>query len=259
VREPRRVSQALGFPLLASIPALQRGPWKGRQQVVHHLLRYPRSAFAEAFRALYSTCRRFNGGRRKQAILVGSALPREGKTTIAIGLAVAATLDGARTALVDLNLGTGSVQAALRLRGTTKTLDEFLPGGCSIHDVLEAAPQVPRLDVLATSTERADRVLNADHLERLINALKLKYDVVVVDAPPVLVVDDAVRVASLVDGVILVAALNRTKEGALQLAAERLHLAGAPVIGLVFKAIDPSLQVSDAFRWLRTNREEIAA
>jgi polysaccharide biosynthesis transport protein len=244
VREPRRVAQLLGLPLLASIPALPRGFLRGRPRAVHQLLRYPRSAFAEAFRVLYSACRRFSGGSRKQAILVGSALPKEGKTTTAIGLAVAAALDGAKTALVDLDLRAGRVQAALQLRGAGRTLDEYLQGDCSLHDILEAAPQVPRLDVLATSSDRADvdRVLNTDELERLMDALKLKYDVVVVDAPPVLVVEDAVRIAGLVDGVILVAALNRSKEGALQHAVERLHLAGAPLIGLTLSEVDLSIQ-----------------
>jgi polysaccharide biosynthesis transport protein len=255
VREPRRISQLLGLPLLASIPALPRGFLRGRPQAVHQLLRYPRSAFAEAFRALYSACRRFSGGSRKQAILVGSALPKEGKTTTAIGLAVAATLDGARTALVDLDLRAGRVQAALQLRGVGRTLDDYLQGDCSIHDILEAAPQVPRLDVLATSMDRTDvdRVLNTDELERLINALKLKYDVVVVDAPPVLLVEDAVRIAGLVDGVVLVAALNRTKEGALLHAAERLHLAGAPLIGLTLSEVDLSVQENPSFTGSQPN------
>ncbi|NGO53172.1 GumC family protein [Allomesorhizobium camelthorni] len=255
VREPRRVSQLLGLPLLASIPALPRGFLRGRPQAVHQLLRYPRSTFAEAFRALYSACRRFSGGSRKQAILVGSALPKEGKTTTAIGLAVAAALDGARTALVDLDLRAGRVQAALQLRGAGRTLDEYLQGDCSIHDILESAPQVPRLDVLATSMDRTDvdRVLNTDELERLINALKLKYDVVIVNAPPVLVVEDAVRIAGLVDGVVLVAALNRTKEGALQHAAERLHLAGAPLIGVTLSEVDLSFQENPAYAGSQSN------
>lgn len=259
VREPRRAAQLLGFPLLASIPALPGGFWKSQQQAVHHLLRYPRAAFFEAFRGLYSACRRFNGGRRKQAILVASALPKEGKTTTAIGLAVAAALDGAKTALVDLDFRAGRVHAALQLSGAAGTLDEYLQGGCSIHDVLEAAPHVPRLDVLATSANCADedRVLSSDELERLISALKLKYEVVVVDASPVLVVEDAVRIAGLVDGVILVAALNRTTEGSLQLAAERLQLAGTPLMGLVFNTMGSSFQVRGAFQRMRTNRKEI--
>lgn len=255
VREPRRVSQLLGLPLLASIPALPRGFLRGRPQAVHQLLRYPRSAFAEAFRALYSACRRLSGGSRKQAILVGSALPKEGKTTTAIGLAVAAALDGARTALVDLDLRAGRVQAALQLRGVGRTLDEYLQGDCNIHDILEAAPQVPRLDVLATSMDRTDvdRVLNTDELERLMKALKLKYDVVVVNAPPVLVVEDALRIAGLVDGVVLVAALNRTKEGALQHAAERFHLAGAPLIGLTLSDVDLSFQANPSYAGPQSN------
>lgn len=244
VREPRRVSQLLGLPLLASIPGLPKGFWKGRPQAVQHLLQHPRSAFAEAFRALYSASRHVNGGGRKQAILVSSALPNEGKTTTAIGLAVAAALDGARTALVDLDLRTGRVKAALQLHGAARTLDEYLKRDCSLYDVLEAAPQVLRLDVLATSEDQAnaDRVLNTDDLGTLLSTLKLKYDVVVVDAPPVLVVQDALRVAGLVDGVILVVALNRTKEGLLQLAAERLHMAGAPLMGLALCEGDLSFQ-----------------
>jgi capsular exopolysaccharide synthesis family protein len=260
VREPRRVSRLLGLPLLASVPSLPVGFWKGRQQAVTHLLQYPRGAFFEAFRGLYNSCRRFNGGRRKQAILITSALPKEGKTTTAVGLAVAAALDGAKTVLVDLDFRTGQVQSALQLSGAARTLDEYLQGDCGIHDVLEAAPQVPRLDVLATSTNRADdhRILNTDELDRLISALKLKYDVVVVDASPVLVVEDAVRIAGLVDGVVLVVALNRTTEESLQLAAERLHLAGTPLMGLVFNTMGSHFQVMGAFRGTRTHRNESA-
>jgi capsular exopolysaccharide synthesis family protein len=259
VREPQRASQLVGLPLLASIPALPRRFFRRRPQAVQHLLRNPRSAFAEGFRRLYTACRRFHPGRGKQAILVCSAMPKEGKTTTAIGLAVAAALDGARTALVDLDFRTGRVHTALQLRGEARTLDEYLRGDCSIHEVLEAAPQVPQMDVLATTADRggADRILTTDELDKLMKALMLRYDVVVIDAPPILVVEDAVRVASLVDAVVLVVAWNRTTEGGLQLAAERLHLAGAPLIGLALSEVDLSLQANSTFFGSHTNRKEI--
>jgi uncharacterized protein involved in exopolysaccharide biosynthesis/Mrp family chromosome partitioning ATPase len=258
VRDPRRASQLLGLPLLASIPALPGGFWKGRQQAVDHLLRYPRAAFFQAFHGLYSACRRFNGGRRQQAILVTSALAKEGKTTTAIGLAVAAAMDGAKTVLVDLDSRAGRVQSALKLSGAARTLDEYLQGDCSIHDVLEAAPHRPRLDVLATAAERTgeDRVLKTEELDRLTKALKLKYEVVIVNAPPALVVEDAVRLAGLVDGVVLVAALNRTTDESLQLAADRLQLGGTPLMGLVFNSMGSSFQVRGRFGRTRSIRAE---
>ncbi|TPJ02000.1 hypothetical protein FJ428_20065 [Mesorhizobium sp. B2-8-1] len=259
IRESQRVSKLIRAPLLASIPQLPKKFLQRATPPLETLLSQPRSAFSDAFRSLYMACTRMNGGRSKQVILVSSGLPQEGKTTTAMGLAVAAGMDGALTALIDLDLRTRSIHSAMQFGPADKTLNDYLHGGCTLAEIVQTLPEVPRLDVLAPSADdqTLPEFLNSSQFAKLLEAFRLEYDVVIIDAPPVLVVEDAIRIAASVDTVVVVAACDNTTQEALSQVVERLRFAGGPSIGWVFNRVDPFRQARGALRKAYLKRQQI--
>lgn len=189
-------------------------------------------------------------------VMVTSSLPMEGKTTTAAGLAIASASAGVRTVLVDLDLRTSSLHAAMRLEGDAASLEHYLGGTCALADVLQGVRDVPHLDVATSAAHGADAsaVPDASRLAEFLAALRSDYDMVVIDAPPLLVVEDAASLANLVDAVVLVVGWGRITEDALGEAGDRLRLAEAPLIGVVLNRVDPSVQGDSAYRASRTYR-----
>ncbi|PWJ86788.1 capsular exopolysaccharide synthesis family protein [Mesorhizobium loti] len=259
VRDSRRVSKLIRVPLLASIPLLPRKFLRPALPPLETLLSKPRSAFSDAFRSLYSACTRMNGGRVKHVVLVTSGLPQEGKTTTAMGLAMAAGMDGALTALIDLDLRTRHLHTSMGLGSASKTLDDYLRGDCGLAEIVQTLPEIPQLDVMAprTDDQTSPEFLNSSQLAKLLEAFRLEYDVVIIDAPPMLVLEDAVRIAASVDTVVVVAACDSTTQEALSQVVERLRFTGGPSIGWVFNRVDPFQQAHGAFRKAYLRRQQI--
>ncbi|MGN6468283.1 MAG: GumC family protein [Rhizobiaceae bacterium] len=259
VRDPRRVSKLLHAPMLASIPQLPRKFLRRAPPVLDTLLAEPWSALSDGFRSLYNSCARMNAGRGKHLILVSSGLPREGKTTTAIGLAVAAAMDGALTALIDLDLRTRSLHNSMGLGPAHRNLNDYLRGECDLGEIVLTVPEVPQLDVLAPLADdgTSPEFLNSGQLSKLLQAFRLKYDVVIIDTPPVLVVQDAIRIAELVDTVVLVVACASTTQEVISQASERLRFAGGPSIGWVFNRANPLQQAYGALRKAYRMRQQI--
>ncbi|WP_281040303.1 polysaccharide biosynthesis tyrosine autokinase [Mesorhizobium sp. M7D.F.Ca.US.004.03.1.1] len=259
VRDSRRVSKLIRVPLLASIPLLPRKFLRPALPPLETLLSKPRSAFSDAFRSLYSACTRMNGGRVKHVVLVTSGLPQEGKTTTAMGLAMAAGMDGALTALIDLDLRTRHLHTSMGLGSASKTLDDYLRGDCGLAEIVQTLPEIPQLDVMAprADDQTSPEFLNSSQLAKLLEAFRLEYDVVIIDAPPMLVLEDAVRIAASVDTVVVVAACDSTTQEALSQVVERLRFTGGPSIGWVFNRVDPFQQAHGAFRKAYLRRQQI--
>jgi succinoglycan biosynthesis transport protein ExoP len=259
IRDLRRASKLIRAPLLASIPRLPRKFMRPALPPLETLLSKPRSAFSDAFRSLYSACTRMNGGRGKHVVLITSGLPQEGKTTTAMGLAMAAGMDGALTALIDLDLRTRNLHTSMGLGSASKTLDDYLHGDCGLAEIVQTLPEIPQLDVLAPAADdqTSPEFLNSSQLAKLLEAFRLEYDVVIIDAPPMLVLEDAVRIAASVDTVVVVAACDSTTQEALSQVVERLRFTGGPSIGWVFNRVDPFQQAHGAFRKAYLRRQQI--
>ncbi|MCA0049713.1 polysaccharide biosynthesis tyrosine autokinase [Mesorhizobium sp. B283B1A] len=259
IRDLRRASKLIRAPLLASIPRLPQKFLRPALPPLETLLSRPRSAFSDAFRSLYNACTRMNGGRSKHVVLVSSGLPQEGKTTTAMGLAMAAGMDGALTALIDLDLRTRSLHTAMELGSASRTLGDYLQGDCALAEIVQTLPDIPQLDVLAPSADdqTLPEFLNSGQLTKLLEAFRLEYDVVIIDAPPVLVVEDAIRIAASVDTIVVVAAFDSTTQEALSQVVERLRFAGGPSIGWVFNRVDPFQQARGALRKAYMRRQQI--
>lgn len=235
---PEDVRQWLGLNTLASIPEVQEVDGRYASGIlVDEVVREPAGRGAEAFRQLRANLL-YQNGSGAQVVAVGSALGNEGKTTTAIGLARIAAMSGDRVVLVDCDIRGGDVQHRLQspMRGG---LLDLVRGACKIEDVvmndeLTNAHYIP----LGNHTFEEHDMFGTAEAASVIEELRQRYDLVVLDMPPAVPVSELQIIAQLADVCLLVVRWRKTTREATQLAFAALEAAGVGVVGAVLNRID---------------------
>lgn len=239
IRDSGQIRRILRTPNLASVPTIAAKDAKQDLNIPEYLMRRPQSAFAEAMRSIYVACRIPGTDRLHKVIAFTSCLPGEGTTTCALGLALGALSDGQRTLLVDLDLHHSDVAKAFKLQVNELSLDRYLQGECSVSEVLHKVPNWHGLDIIGPShrPKAPGSLLNSSRFRELFQAVRPHYDIIIVDTPPILSVEDANWVSPLADAVILVVSWGSTTEEVLATAATRLRMTQAPLLGSILNRI----------------------
>ena len=216
--EPAAFAETFGLPLLGVAPRLRTG-------APLEALDNPRSGFAEAFLVIEANLELAAAQGVARSIAVVSTRPGEGKTITAIALA--RTLARARrtVVLIDANLRSPSLHAALGL-ANGRGVGELLAGQADLDPVLQATG-IERLSAItagAGAPNPAD-LLIGDELARAVRTLHGRFDHVIVDCPAVANLADAALVASAVEGVVYVVGTRSAPAGQVRAAIGRLDRA----------------------------------
>jgi polysaccharide biosynthesis transport protein len=197
----------------------------------------PHAASSEAVRRLRTNLQFINVSKRSKAIVITSSLPGEGKSTIAMNLAVSLADSGVRTILIDANLRRPAldeymgIESGLGLTnvliGQARIQDVIQPFGNSTLDLLPAG-QVP---------PNPSELLGSAAMDRLLKELLASYDMVLLDSPPVLPVTDAAVLSKMADGALLILGADRVRRPQLYAALESLETAGAHLFGLIINKV----------------------
>jgi len=208
------------------------------------------SVFAEALRlswanielAIETNATPLSGGMRSGVALgITSAATGEGKSTHALALARTAALAGEKAILVD---------ADLRRCGTSRilgqnprfTLDDFLRGGCTASEVICVEESSLLNLVLSKPRQFLWATQDLARFADLISHLKLQFDRVIVDMPPILGLAETIRLTSLVDGIVLIIRWGRTERQIVQYALDALGAIGISAAGVILNDIDVRAQ-----------------
>ncbi|MCR2814120.1 polysaccharide biosynthesis tyrosine autokinase [Microbacterium sp. zg.Y1090] len=191
------------------------------------------SAAAESVRGIAAGLRFANIDGDAKVILITSAVSGEGKSSIALATALILAEQGQRTLLIDADLRRGSIATLTGLEGGVGVTTVLL--GDATED--EALHQwgSPSLRIMTSGTipPNPGQLLASDHLRDLISAARERFDVVIVDSPPVLAVSDPMWLAPIVDGIVVIARYRYTKRDELVRALGELESTRARVFGLV--------------------------
>ena len=261
VRSEREVEEALGLPLLGRIPKPDRRLTKAGSIV---MLAEPRSIGAEPIRKLRTNIEFMNLERNARTIMVTSSVQREGKSTTIANLGVALARAGRRVVLVDLDLRRPFLNRFLMVPAAPGITDVVL-GWLELADALRAVP-IPAaqaragrrgdlrvaVPVTANSTNghgSVDGVLNVlpagtlppnagefvgtEPVGKIIEALGKKFDYVLIDAPPLLAVGDALALSAAADAMFVLVRLNVVHRGMLKELARLLEGCPAEKLGYV--------------------------
>ena len=197
----------------------------------------PLAAPSEAVRRLRTNLQFIDIANRQRSIVISSSIPGEGKSTIAINLAVSLADAGARVILVDADLRRPSIAEYLGIEGGVG-LTTVLIGRAEVEDVVQPLGKtsldlLPAGQIPPNPSELLGSVAMADLLERLSES----YDMVLLDSPPLLPVTDAVVLSNLAGGALVVAGVDRIHRPQLQQSLESLETAGAHLFGIVMNKI----------------------
>jgi succinoglycan biosynthesis transport protein ExoP len=259
VKTPDDIETLVHLPSLAVVPALSSSNGKrhgrlskilrapavasreGRAELISHNM--PQSQMSEAFRALRTSLLLSQADHPPQVILMTSSLPREGKTTAAVNLAVTLAQLGDKTLLVDADLRKPGINRALSLvDGKHAGLSSYLAGVSSLDLITVPHPAISNLDAIPTGPippNPAD-LLSSRRLTELIAELRNRYKFVVFDSPPIMAATDAVILSVLVDGVLMVVRSGETPKEAFTRTRDLLIGVKAHMLGVVLNAVDSS-------------------
>jgi succinoglycan biosynthesis transport protein ExoP len=200
----------------------------------------PRSPRAEAFRQLRTNLQFVDVDQPHKVILVTSSLPGEGKTTSLCNLAIATAAADARVLVVEADLRRPRVVELFGLDGSAG-LTNILTGRAGFEDVVQPWAGGP-LDVLASGPlpPNPSELLASRQMGTLLSELRGRYDLVLVDSPPLLPVTDAAAVAPATDGALLVCRFKHTTREQVGRAVEALAAVSAPVLGSVLTMVPSS-------------------
>lgn len=236
IRYPEEVVRSLGTPYLGLVPTAH---WKKAEDSSYWIGNVEAtSGFAEAYRNVRSSLLLNPSGKPFKTLAVTSAVPKEGKTTTSANLATSFAQTGHRVLLVDADLHRGEIHRIFGLQAG-RGLAEILVGHSSIDQVLQHTA-VEGLDIIGTGAfpdNPAELFLRREMREFLAEASE-KYDLVILDAPPVLAVSESAVIASQMDGTLLVVWSGRTSRKLLHAAVRQLLSRGANLMGCVLNNLD---------------------
>jgi capsular exopolysaccharide synthesis family protein len=227
----------IGVPTIGAIPRMRLGRGSNPMYGLATLM-YPRGAAAESFRTLRTNVDFANVDNPIRMILVTSSVPNEGKTTTAANLAVAIAQTGSNTILLDADLRRPGVHHIFALPNDEGLTSALRPDGAPFQQIAKFTEQSNlRIITAGPLPPNPVEMLASRRMAGLLEALKERVDVVVIDSPPIQGFSDAAILSTLVDGTILVVSAGRTRRDVVRGAARTLAARGGRTLGVVLNRV----------------------
>ncbi|MBN2411866.1 polysaccharide biosynthesis tyrosine autokinase [candidate division KSB1 bacterium] len=247
--------ERLQLPLMATIPFIKPEQSNGvmekirpaedpeaqdiNERLITHLK--PKSPISEAYRTLRTNITFTAPDNPKQVIMVTSSGPKEGKSTSISNLAITFSHMGTKTLLIDSDLRRPMLH---KLFGMEKQsgLTNILVGKDTLNTAVKHVKSLPNLDILTCGIlpPNPAELLGSQQMQNLLLETKEKYEIVLIDTPPIIAVTDSSVLSTMVDGVILVVRSGKSKSEAVIHALEQLNRVEAPILGVILNGIQAS-------------------
>ncbi len=200
---------------------------------------HPQSNAAEGFRTIRATISLTHKPDKFRILAISSTIPSEGKSLVASNLAIVTAQTGLKTLLVDADLRRPSVHKAYQLHSPTG-LSSYLTDEVQNVDELIHSTDVPNLDVVCCGAvpSTPSELIGSKRMMQFLQAIRSRYDRVLLDCPPISAVSDPLIISAMSDGVVFVTKFNKIRREHARKSVQRLHNAGIHVVGVVLNDID---------------------
>jgi capsular exopolysaccharide synthesis family protein len=244
-----RALAPFGVPVLGQLPLLSADSRLGagnaraqrRQRDLYAHL-FPQSLMAERCRGIRTSIAFVQGNEPAKAIMITSPSSSEGKSSTAMNLALSFCQAGKKVLIVDGDMRRPRVHQIFDFDGDTAGLAAVLVGERALDDAivrgLEGAPENLAVLPCGKLPDNPAELLDSAPLRRLLADLRERFDIVILDSPPVLPVADPLILAGKVDGVVVVTRCDQTTRGELQRALSQLAQGDANMLGVVLNEVD---------------------
>lgn len=218
----------------------------------------PKSMIAESLRSLRTNIQFKEGLEQLKTLVVTSTSPKEGKTMVALNLAISLSQAGLKTLLVSADLRKPMISRILGLeikpgltdlllgnypwRDTVKTITDIIMGKITLDEVMRT-PGLDNLHIITCGTipPNPAELIESGRLKSFIEEAKQEYDSVIFDAPPILSAADAAILGTKADGVLLVYRLGAVSRGLLKRSANQLKQVRCRIVGIVLNGMRPEI------------------
>jgi capsular exopolysaccharide synthesis family protein len=239
-----QIEQALHLPVLAMVPQVSKRECRIDGRVVpipDYIFKKSLSHFSESIRSIHLGTQMSDPDQPPQLILVTSAVPSEGKTTIALCLAYSAAASNQRVLLMECDLRHPSISGHLNL-DPGPGLTNLMVGTAELEQTLRRGP-LPSLTILPAgpSTPYPAEMLTSERFKQTLHTLRGHYDVIYIDAPPLVPVIDSALLSRLVDKLVFVVQWRKTPRYAVRRALQTIDSATEKVAGVALSRTDLSL------------------
>jgi polysaccharide biosynthesis transport protein len=235
-RTAEQLEQATGITVMGQLPRI---PARTRKSVIEYLIDKPTSAAAEAVRNLRTSVVLSNIDRPPQVILCSSSLSGEGKTTTAIALAQNFAGLGKSVLLIEGDIRRPVFSEYFNL-ADPRGLLAALAGDARFEEVVQPLETIGA-DILpgGNSHINAADIYSSDQFAVFMRDMRSRYDIVIIDTPPVLLVPDARIIAQIADAILFTVRWDKTSRAQVREAVRQFEIAGHSISGLVLGQIDP--------------------
>lgn len=192
----------------------------------------PKSPISEVFRLLRTNIQYINKDEKSTAIMLTSTTPANGKTFVTANLAITLAQANKRVILVDSDIRKPRLHKVFELENTVG-LSDYLRN--SSDGLYIRKTNIENLSIVTAGTmvNNPSELIGQEKFKKTIEALKEKYDYVIIDSSPILMVTDSILVSRVVDATILIAIYNKTRIDDLKSAVRRINYVGGNVAGVV--------------------------
>ena len=250
---PEDLEEGIQLPLLGVTPFNESATQFSGLSAVAGAIEEPKakhsdvSLFVEAFNSLYASIRFLASTPQLHSLVVSSAAPGDGKTTVALHLAQVAALMGQRVLLVDANLRLPQLHTRLGL-SNQQGLSNLLSQNLEPNDLIQQVPLQNNLFVLTSGQLLPDstRLLASTQMQHLIKQFKTDFDLVIYDTPHLFGLTDTNYLAAHTDGILMVVSIGKTHRSAVKQVLNRLNTWNLPILGVVANHIEENTNSSNS-------------
>lgn len=228
-RSAEQLERKTGLQVLAHVPSIPGGKGVNPAQ---YIIERPGSAFGASIRSLSTRLLLASHHSPPQVVLITSAEPKEGKTSIALSFARMQAKAGGKVVFVDADFHKSTVADTLNVADSPGLL-EVISGAASIEEATRK-DKATGLDVIVRGTHHSEALhaLATGRIDSILDILRTRYDLVIIDSVPTLVLSDAQILAAVADETVLIVRWGTTRQAVAAFAARQLkgtarHLGGA--------------------------------
>jgi capsular exopolysaccharide synthesis family protein len=236
-RSAEQVEAICGLPVLAQVPVVRAG----KSEPAAYALNYPRSSYAASIHAIYTRLLLIAGQPPPKVLLFTSARPGEGKSTISLSVARQQAMSGRRVVFVEADLHLPCIARVAGV-GYSPGLMDVLSGAAKPSDVIQS-DSCSTVDLIVAGTQRATHIGKPlGDIGMVIDALREVYDVIVLDAPPVLGLADANIFSAMADATLMIVQWGKTNRQVFKFGVGEITKFSGRIDGVILSRVDTRRQ-----------------
>lgn len=237
ITSSKQAEEITSIGTIGMIPELKKNT-----NLISYLIKKPSSVFAESLRATLTALQFFNTGNSSRVIMVTSSVPKEGKSLFLLSFASMSVHSGKKVLVIDGDMKRPTIARFFR-REFQFSLSDTLTGKATAEQAI-CNDESTSIDFIPSSpnTNNSHQLLGSSEMKNLLDEMRTKYDIIIIDTPPVLAVSDCMVLSKIVDTTLFIVRWRKTSREIVKAAIKLLKSFDIKATGVVVTRVDMEKQ-----------------